>query len=380
MLSVMSTPSSTPESTSTASSIRQRSPSLIDLSKYSDMDDYSMSAEVSEDDDIQLTSKPEESIFPPYPRQSISIPAYTPSVEDLYPELFAPASNISAFRRSPSVPHSIASPPPDSDDEEDVCASGMAARRRHSSALLRPSPSQNESRVDFGEREDDFELRTQCESPGPRSPWTHPGEEGIIIKEEPGDVGVILEAWEHMDDISNAKVAVFSDWSPFDLKTGVKPEYSVWDWSGFESCESEVYVHATEEADSVIVKEEDVDNTIILSDKEQLGDDPSMSGPLSAIEPSYLSDYRVLTDARRHSEVLWKDAELLGPDSVRLQDFEDGHWPQPRISATRTRARTSPSLFASLIDSSRIKQNPCSPDREAGSERYCFPVVSRHPS
>jgi hypothetical protein len=372
-LSVISTSTATSESPSTVFSDSQRSSSVIDLSKDSDLDDDPMS---NEEDGPLLTVKKEESIFPPYPRQSISIPAYTPSVEDLYPELFTPATYSPPFYRSSSVPHSVASPPPDSDDEEDDATSAAAVVRCYSSAILHPSLSKSELDVDFVEREDEFNLRTRYESPGLCSPWTPFGEDSIIIKEEPSDVGDILEAWDHIDNISNAKIAVFSDHSPFDLEPGIKLErYSIWDWSGINCCESEGYAHTTDKLDSSFVKEEDMDSLVFLSDKGRLDDDPSLLEPLSAIEPSYLSDYRLLTDARRHTEVLWKDVELLGPDSVRLQDFEDGDWPQPRKSAARTRAHTSPSLFASLNDSAHIKQDPRRSELDAGRERYPISIV-----
>lgn len=367
MLSINTPPTATSASGSSFCSNRQRSSSVIDLSRESDSDSDSMSVDASEDDEQEPTATQSESIFPPYPRQSISIPAYTPSVEDLYPELFVSVNRLPTNRRSPSVPRSEASPPPDSDDE--YLSDGISSRRRHSSALLRSSLSKSDIAAEFGDAEDEFETGARYESPAPRSPWTPFAEDSVVIKEEPNDVGGILEAWEHIDSISHSKVAVVSDLS-FEPEPKIKSEeYNFWNWNGFDRTESEGHLNATNELpDSIVIKQEDVDNAIILSDNGIMDDDMSMSGPLSAVEPSFLADCVTL---RRHSEVVWKDVELLGPDSVHVQEFDDGNWPQPRTSPVRARARTSPSLFASFADSGEPRKF-ASGDRESRLERYAF--------
>jgi hypothetical protein len=48
---------------------------------------------------------------------------------------------------------------------------------------------------------------------------------------------------------------------------------------------------------------------------------------------------------RRHSELTWKDVELLGPDSVHPHEFEDGEWQEGNGNRTvRMRAKTQSSL------------------------------------
>jgi hypothetical protein len=344
-LSITSSSFSASSSSSSLNS-RPRSKSVIDLSKESDSDSDSMSVDDSEDEDRQRTAKQEESIFPPYPRQSISIPAYTPSIEDLYPELFTPASSIPTNRRSPSVARSVASPPPDSEDEDDSFSGGTATRRRHSSALTRPSSSQSDFDANFGDAEDEFDVATRYESPAPRSPWTPSGEDGVVVKEEPTDVGGILEAWEHLDSIMHSKNLPISEQLPFDAEIRIKLEESAfWDWSGpnrhsLKGC-------ADEKPDAVVIKQEDVDNAIILSDEGIVHDDHSVAEILSAVEPSVLDDLRTL---QRHNEVIWNDVELLGPDSVHVQDFEEGNWMQPR------RPVPTPLSPSSAVDSPETNQ------------------------
>jgi len=257
-----------------------------------------MSVDVSEEDDQQSTAKQEESIFPPYPRQSISIPAYTPSVEDLYPELFTPASSIPTCQRSSSVARSVASPPPDSEEEDDSFSRGSTSRRRHSYALARPSSSQSDVEADFGDVDDDFDAATRYESPAPRSPWTPSGEDGIVVKEEPTDVGGILEAWEHLDNIMPSGNLVTSKHMSFDAEVGIKfEEPAFWEWDRFEQAESKGC--ADEKTDAVVIKQEEVDNAIILSDDGIVHGGHPMVEILSAVEPSVLDDLRAL---QRHNE------------------------------------------------------------------------------
>jgi hypothetical protein len=140
----------------------------------------------------ERTTRPDEPIFPPYPRPSISIPVYTPSLEDIYPELFTPVTPMPVHRRSSSITHSVASPPPDSDDDEYDPINRLC--RRQSVSNLRRSDGEDfdsdfDTDVDF-----DFEGDTRDESPGPRSP-SAPAHDGVVVKVETSDP-VLLGSWD----------------------------------------------------------------------------------------------------------------------------------------------------------------------------------------
>jgi len=115
----------------------------------------------------------------------------------------------------------------------------------------------------------------------------------------------------------------------FDAEVGIKfEEPAFWEWDRFEQAESKGC--ADEKTDAVVIKQEEVDNAIILSDDGIVHGGHPMVEILSAVEPSVLDDLRAL---QRHNEVIWNDVELLGPDSVHVQDFEEGNWMQPCKSA-----------------------------------------------
>lgn len=172
-----------------------------DRYSYDSADDEqdSMSVDSSDDEDGPVSSvsrttvPPEEEPWslPPYPRRSISIPAYTPSVEAYYSTYAPPPSNYrDPFRRSPSLTLSVGSPPPESEDE--------------SEDMRLDSLQQTEEEVDLGWEADldsEADAETMWDSPGPRSPSAplvySPSD--IAVKEEPRDLQGMLDAWEDYD-------------------------------------------------------------------------------------------------------------------------------------------------------------------------------------
>jgi hypothetical protein len=136
-------------------------------------------------------------------------------------------------------------------------------------------------------------------------------------------------------------------------------ELECWDWEETYGSGSPDWYRQSEHAGgSPHIKQEDVDSDkgLVSGDDTVMspaGDDeyaaysplsplpgfPSQSSPvLSASVPS-------MSALRRHSELAWKDVELLGPDSVHPHEFEEGEWQEGSASATiRARSKTQPSL------------------------------------
>ncbi|PPQ89070.1 hypothetical protein CVT25_006442 [Psilocybe cyanescens] len=173
-----------------------------DSDEEEDNEEDSMSVD-SSDVYPQTTQKVEEEPWslPPYPRRSISIPCYTPSVETFQPSYNNYYNN--PYRRSPSVPYAYeATPPPDSDDEADDFHVAMARIKDY-------SEDEDEMGGWDADLDSEGEGETVGESPGPRSPSAPlllPTE--VAVKEEPRDVQGMLDAWEDFDtSVADARVA-----------------------------------------------------------------------------------------------------------------------------------------------------------------------------
>ncbi|KAK0228335.1 hypothetical protein IW262DRAFT_1263733 [Armillaria fumosa] len=190
---------------------------IIDLSLSSDDehdndmpvdsdDDNSDNESHSEDEDSRPSqdADDEEWSMHSYPRRSISIPPYTPSSD--HPS-FSPASSFTRFRRSISVPYSVASPPPDSEEDDDNTFSIFGGSRNTSSSYVNSSFDEEEdnyaypsSDFDSDFEDNDNDAETSFESPGPRSPFSAPPLLlPSIVKQEPRDVQGILDAWDDID-------------------------------------------------------------------------------------------------------------------------------------------------------------------------------------
>jgi hypothetical protein len=284
------------------------------------------------------------------------------------------SSPTNGFRRSPSVPFSVASPPPDSEDEDEDYHISMKGSRYCSTGNLRTPAREADPEwdLDFDSEEDHGETETQWESPGPRSPSAPVANFGqdVVVKQEPRDVeGVrgMLDHWEPLDsnvdgnrvvEVVAKAAAGLVDESSSMSKVKVE-ELEYWDWEEtYGSANSDWYHRSKDAGGSPHIKQEDVESEDALVS----GDDAVMSpagedeyGPYSPLTPlsglpmrpspilsaSALS----MSGLRRHSELAWKDVELLGPDSVHPHEFEDGEWQKGSASSTiRARAKTQPSL------------------------------------
>ncbi|CAA7267632.1 unnamed protein product [Cyclocybe aegerita] len=254
-----------------------------------DSGDDSMSVDSSDDESQTAQIKKDEEepwSLPPYPRRSISIPCYTPSVESYcpyYPP--SPSKYKDPFRRSPSVPFSVdATPPPDSEDETDDYHVAMTRIQQYHA---------EEEEEDLGWEADldsEGDGETMWESPGPRSPSAPlvlpPAE--VAVKEEPRDVQGMLDAWEDFDStIADARVAEVLakalDASATEQQQ-VKVEVEAtdpWDWDTTHSG------HGWASEDGVRVKQEDfgVDSLFPPRPSSPLSAVSSLASQLSAFSP-----------------------------------------------------------------------------------------------
>jgi len=308
----------------------------------------------------ERTVRPDEPMFPPYPRPSISIPVYTPSLEDIYPELFTPVTPMPVHHRSSSITHSIASPPPDSDDDDydPMC------RRKSGFNLRRSDDADFDSDFDT-DLDFDFEGDTRNESPGPRSPSSPADDDRVVIKVETSDAG-LLGNWEGRDGSSSVRESSTAAPSSVYLK---KEELDLWNWNGFNDFRIQDLSQPPSSPEAFLVKHEDVDPPVMLLDDKD-DDDVTLLGPLSAVEPSSSADIPSLLEERKQSANIWKDVELLGPDSLRLQDFDEGDWPNVRLSPYRPRPYIT--LSGHVLTSLQSKSEPILP-------RLGLPELDRKP-
>lgn len=316
-----------------SSAVLTRSPSreVIDLSSES-----SSSEESDEDANMQLPLPDTPWSLPPYPRRSIIIPNHAlmcdDSVRSRFPYVDA--------RRSPSVPCS-ASPPPDSDRGElELSFDTETDFDWDSSSISVASPTIPLESVDG----------VESESPGE-------------VKQEPQDVRDMLDLWEGVDrtqpnpsTVSSATVRL----PPDDVKTD---EFEFWEWE-FESNWSGA-AHLHEDMCSTDIKV-DVGEPRNLSTPLSLlgvsyspgpgfpvspcssltpssssfhssvspfsdaGTDSSSQWPMPpspSLSPSYSPAFTPCLATRvscADGALTWQDTELLGPDSVHPEEFEEG--------------------------------------------------------
>ncbi|KAJ7273531.1 hypothetical protein B0H12DRAFT_1228378 [Mycena haematopus] len=269
--------------------------------------DDSMSEDESEsdDDDDPQPEQEDKSILPPYPRRSISIPCYTPSVDGPYPS-FPPQT---PYQRSSSVPHSVASLPPDSEEDDDHYHISMTGGQRSSTGRLQ-TPARFDSDWDHWDADDsEGDADTTWESPGPRSPSAPVAE--VSVKQED-----MLEGWDVFDSDTH-------------LASAVKVESIVpWDWHSS-------YAARPWDDDDLIKQEDDLDS---LSSSFDTFRDP-VPGPSSPLSP--IASAPFFESQRRSSDPSWRDSDTpeLEPEWLALDTSK------PVSAGTvKPRAKTVPSL------------------------------------
>lgn len=294
--------------------------------------DDSSSDEDEDQHDVVHTSR---CILPPYPRRSsISIPPYTPSIDfqscASYPSYYT-------YRRSPSVPYSVASMPPDSGDEYE------------DDWLLGPDMDCDEDSSDFDA------MSTQGSSP--RSPSAPPSSVHYSseprVKEEPTDVQGILDAWEGLDHFGELEYG-----KPFvpDL-VQFKTEGDLADW------ESE-----SPFSTSSPVKLEDVDVEPLFNSfsfhqwrsTNPLSADESSSPPISPTSPATDTDYVYSPFESLTTSYLDGECVTVRPRAKTVSSFpgSDTFFHTDRLSSPLPATSTFPQSLTALIESLTVSIEP----------------------
>ncbi|KAI0049694.1 hypothetical protein FA95DRAFT_1594385 [Auriscalpium vulgare] len=325
-----SPPASSPSPSTQESSFADAE--IIDLSKGDDSDaDDSMSVDSDSSDDDSVASPPPSHFF------TSSAP------DNSYFRMPSPSSFASGdprLRRSPSTSQSEASPPPDTDDSDDdePFNTSISHLRRHSTEHAPVAPwEDDEDEIDWDNEDDDADDESGDSTSHAPGGSTAGLEDTVLVKQEDGDsIGGLLEAWEDHDtnlavmEVVTRAAAEALDPQPSKVK---REDPDSWDLgaSGAPSIPDL-------EDDPLQIKEEDDDIvppliTAFLPPFDTV--DPevvcgSPLTPLSAWSPDSEIGEPRWTSLRRPSELLWKDAEILGPDSILPQELEEGDWDSKR--------------------------------------------------
>lgn len=372
--------SSSPESSAAPSTsaptpapAESRSPeptqSVIDLSKESesesaedDDDDEEMSVDSSDDDELESDEEPEEewSMQP--------LPAATPRYSHPC------ASYDMDYRRSPSVANSDASPPPDSEEDEDFHTSMTGNRWDYDDDME-------------WDLEDEEDPDTDARSPGPRSPSVRSvldHLEGVVVKQEPTDVGGMLDAWEHLDNadrivkIITQAAAESAGITDYEVPPVKLEALNFWDWDQQGSPSWDPSSPCLEDAIRVKQEEEEYFGRVSPATSAVEHEDDfncaSPLTPLSALSPIAVENYAAL---RRSTELSWADAELLGPDSVHPRDFEDDEWDRGKYHAKDSEESGDVTVKASVspLPEDNLSESPEAEAQQSPATTSPHPVV-----
>ncbi|CDO70735.1 hypothetical protein BN946_scf184798.g50 [Trametes cinnabarina] len=386
-----------------------------DSASDSDSDSDAMSVQEDEEDPTQSGNASSLGVHSTdAPIRKFSLPTALPPPPPGFP------ASSECYLRSVSLTHSdlSGSPPPDSEVEDDDYHITMTdARRLYSRSCA--SSDDEDSAWDgdfFGDLDADAE--TQWDSPGPRSPSVQIEDE-VSVKQEPTDVRGLLDAWENLEsqatELKVLNIVAQAAAAERELQEqATSDDLLTWTWPG------------TQPADADHIKQEDVEPNL-LCDNDFMPPSDSLS-PIAVYDPydSPVEECQIKSTGSGSPayEWQWRDVEILGPDSVKTRDLDDGVWheyrarpsspdeqvrsvsPEPRIAAAasssasptfpraplprldvqsadagtsiaqaRNTSITSPSLLASLTSLSI--QTPAAPAFRSRSEST--PVTSVWP-
>ncbi|KAI9064254.1 hypothetical protein FKP32DRAFT_1570414 [Trametes sanguinea] len=314
-------------SNSVRSTSRSESPEAeedADLDSDSDSESESDAMSVEEDED---EDEPTQSANPvPSGAHPVDVHHRKFSLpSDLPPPPPAFPLPSESYQRSMSLPYSevSGSPPPDSEVEDDDYHITMTDARRLYSRSCASSDDEDSAWDGDFFGDVDADTETQWDSPGPRSPSVQIEDE-VSVKQEPTDVRGLLDAWENLESQAT------------DLK---------------------VLNIVTQAAAA----------------ERELQEQATSDDLLKWTSPAY--------------EWQWRDVELLGPDSVKTRDLDDGVWheyrarppsPEEQVRSVSpqpcTATATSPSASPTLPRAALPRLDVRSPD--AGTST----VQGRNPS
>ncbi|EIW60306.1 uncharacterized protein TRAVEDRAFT_70735 [Trametes versicolor FP-101664 SS1] len=296
-----------------------------DVEQDSDYDSDSDSMSVEEDEDDDMNEPGPALLLPsqrsPGPSRPFSLPQCVP------PPLPGFPSAPETYRRSMSTPYSerSGSPPPDSEAEDDDYHITMTdARRLYSRSCA--STEDEDSAWDgdfFGDV--DVDAETQWDSPGPRSPSVQIEDE-VVVKQEPTDVRGLLDAWEDLEtratDLKVIDIVAQAAAAERQMEEqAASDDLSKWSWPS-------TLPESTEH-----IKQEDVEPNLLFSDSE-FSPPPDTESPLPHYDydpyDSPVEERSFRFDAGSSYDSQWRDVEILGPDSVKPRDLEDGVWHEYR--------------------------------------------------
>ncbi|KAJ3844498.1 hypothetical protein F5878DRAFT_525671 [Lentinula raphanica] len=233
----------------------------------------------------------------------------------------------SPYRRSPSVPYSVtsvASPPPESENEEDSSDDDDDEK----------DPDEDGTQFsDEWDNDNDEDLSTTWESPGPRSPSAQPP--SFRVKEEPRDVQGLLDQWEYDLDVKEP------------LFKTEESSHQIWDWDWDTAYHSHNYPASSPSNNS---------STSMSSPNQfRIKEEDDFDIPLSFSGPTF-DDWR--------QTVMLSPTTPLGfsfSEEADMIPMSPGTFPvSPTLNynTLRPRARTVPSLSLGGILPSRTPESP----------------------
>lgn len=338
-------PSSTPPSVQLDSPFPSQPHEIIDLSKDDDMDtDTESSGESDSESDSSDSDSDAMSVQSSFQDHvhafgDTSNAGVEPQNAIVSPHK-APPTNAHTSR-SPSVPSSVvsASPPPDSADEDEELHGSMSRSLDH--FLL------DERGSSFYDDEDDYlswddsvfdldgDAETQWESPGPRSPSAQ-FEDEVVVKQEPNDVGGLLDAWDLPGDMKVLDVVAQAAAGILPEQPRLKAEEAEsWTFKHFDP-NSDSFPPISIEDATPSIKQEEVESGVhffstgLMTPLNHAPISSSISPVSPALAPVVPCPSSNNATARASGDLEWRDAELLGPDSVRLDDLDGSVWRESR--------------------------------------------------
>ena len=355
--------------------------------------DHDAESEQSDTDSMSVDSDEEElesSSFasPSCPRAPRAVPAayYAPASDVLASFSSGSAPLYEERRRSLSAPYSVfsGSPPPDSEEEDEDFHITMTGARRLSVGRLRTPLEDDDSAWEddfFGDFDADAE--TQWESPGPRSPSAQLDDD-VVVKQEPTDVSGLLNAWEDFDnqatDLKVLDVVAQAAAAERQAEQSSSDDFAAWTWPSLYSEEP------------VRVKQEDAETHPFFAENDPTPPPDSLSSvvPFDPCESPVEECPLAASVASPTYELQWRDVEILGPDSVKPHDLDDGAWheyrgvravsPDERIQSPSpepsTAAATSPSPSPTLSRRTLAPLDVKSADAATRTEQGRLPSIS----